>query len=185
MADISPTQESYLEAIYRLEQEGKAGRVRDIAERLGVHKSSATGALGRLRDRGLVDYEPYEVARLTAGGQEVAMRVVARQKIIRDFLVTVLDIDADEAESAAREMRHAVGGKVVGKLACFLAYLRLEGEGMEELSECQDFMRNALDEKDCEQWVREYLKRCKSGGEGAHSAEPQRNSDGTSEARKG
>ncbi len=174
-----------MEAIYRLEQEGKAGRVRDIARRVGVHKSSATGALRRLRDRGLVEYEPYEMANLTAEGREVAVRVVTRQEIIRDFLVTVLDIGAEGAQTAAREMRHAVGGEVVGKLACFLAYLHLEADDMQELSKCQDFMRNALEEKDCEHWVREYLRRRKTNAETAYNAERQQNTGETSGIREG
>ena len=159
IVDISSAQEAYLEALYRLEEADKPGRVRDIAERVGVHKSSATGALRRLRDHGLVDYEPYEVASLTDEGREAAMRVVARHEIIRDFLVTVLDIEPDEAESAARRMRHAAGRTVVGKLACFLAYLRMKGGEADELGGCRAFMREALQERDCEQWVREYLRR--------------------------
>ena len=163
--DVSPAQEAYLEALYRLQQAGKPGRVRDIAAHVGVHKSSATGALRRLRDRGLVDYEPYEAASLTDEGQNMAMRVVARHEIIRDFLVTVLDIDPAEADAAARDMRHAAGGKVVGKLACFLAYLQMEGDGAEKLADCREFMRGALEERDCEEWVREYLERREKGGE--------------------
>ncbi len=159
MADISPAQQAYLEAIYRLEKAGRAGRVGDIAEEVGVHKSSATGALQRLRDRDLVEYAPYEAASLTGKGESVAKQVFAQRIVIRDFLCDVLGVEVEKADSAASDLRHGASGEVVGKLACFLAYCRLEDGQGEALSGYHRFLRRALEEKDCEQWVTEYLER--------------------------
>ena len=44
-AHLTPSQEDYLEAVYRISEEKKAARAKDIADRLNVRASSVTAAL--------------------------------------------------------------------------------------------------------------------------------------------
>ena len=69
---LSATQEDYVETIFRLAEENRVARVKDIAAHLGVHKSTVTGALRSLSEMGLVNYEPYGYITLTAVGEQRA-----------------------------------------------------------------------------------------------------------------
>ena len=70
--DVSAAMEDYLEAIFHLVVEKQVARARDIAEGLKVSRSSVTGALQSLAEKGLVNYEPYEVITLTRKGKKIA-----------------------------------------------------------------------------------------------------------------
>jgi len=50
---LSASLEDYLEAIYHIVREKKAARAKDISKRLGVNRSSVTGALHSLAERKL------------------------------------------------------------------------------------------------------------------------------------
>ena len=50
-AHLTPSQEDYLEAVYRISEEKKAARAKDIADRLNVRASSVTAALRTLAAR--------------------------------------------------------------------------------------------------------------------------------------
>jgi DtxR family Mn-dependent transcriptional regulator len=111
--------ENYLEAILHLVRQHAVARSKDIAKRLSVNRSSVTGALQALRERELVNYEPYGLVTLTKKGTEAARKVARRHKALRDFLVNVLGIEQDEADEAACRMEHGVSKHIVDRLIQF------------------------------------------------------------------
>ena len=121
--ELSASLENYLEAIFHLVAQKRVARSRDIAKRLKVNRSSVTGALQSLADKGLVNYEPYEVITLTRGGKSVAKGIVRRHEVLRDFLVKVLSVDADSADQAASRMEHAVPSQVIERLGEFVEFV--------------------------------------------------------------
>ncbi len=120
---LSESLEDYLEAIYHLVTKGQVARSRDIANRLGVGRSSVTGALQALSEKGLVNYEPYETIPLTRRGRAAARQVVRRHEAMRDFLVKVLSVDEDEANEAACRMEHATSPAILERLVAFVVFL--------------------------------------------------------------
>jgi len=124
IAELSSTLEDYLEAMARVIAEKGMARVRDIAAALNVHKSTVTGALRSLCEKGLVDYAPYEIATLTAQGQEVARRIVRRHEVIRSFLVDVLSVDEDMAEANACRMEHDLDREVLERVRLFAEFVK-------------------------------------------------------------
>jgi DtxR family Mn-dependent transcriptional regulator len=116
---LSASLEDYLEAILHLERESRVARVSEIAELLHVSRPSVTGALKGLTARGLVVHARYGHVTLTESGQRIAADVERRHVAIRDFLTRVLEIPADQAETAACRMEHVLEPAV---LACFVAY---------------------------------------------------------------
>ena len=99
--ELSASLEVYLEAIFHIVEKKHVARSRDIAKRLNVSRSSVTGALQSLAEKGLINYEPYEAITLTRGGRSVAKDIVRRHEVLRDFLVKVLSVDAVKADQAA------------------------------------------------------------------------------------
>ncbi|HUX12304.1 MAG TPA: metal-dependent transcriptional regulator [Spirochaetia bacterium] len=120
-AHLSASQEDYLEAIYHISERKQAARAKDISTRLGVNNSSVTGALHALAQKGLVNYEPYDIVTLTDQGYAAAQQVVRRHEVLREFLVQVLDVAPEEAEESACKLEHAVSDTVLEKLVRFMA----------------------------------------------------------------
>ena len=120
---LSASLEDYLEAIFHVGLENKAVRSRDIAKRLNVNRSSVTGALRSLGEKGLIDYEPYEVIALTKEGESAARDVVQRHKVLHDFLVKVLSVDEPSADEAACKMEHNLPHAVLRRLVEFVAFV--------------------------------------------------------------
>lgn len=123
-AALTAALEDYLEAIFNLSRDGNAARSRDIAETLGVHKSTVTAALKSLKNQHLVNYSPYEAVTLTRAGEEAAVDVVRRHDVLKDFFISVLKVDEAMAETAACGMEHALPREIVDKLTEFAVSMR-------------------------------------------------------------
>ncbi len=123
-AELSAQSEDYLEAILQLVAQKGIARARDIAKRLSVHKSTVTGALRHLADKGLVNYTPYEASTLTPQGRKIAGEVLRRHKTISAFLRQVLLLQEDVAEGNACRMEHAVDQAVISRLVQFMEFVQ-------------------------------------------------------------
>jgi DtxR family Mn-dependent transcriptional regulator len=121
--DLSESIQGYLEVILALETTRKVARAKDIAERLGVQRGSVTGALKSLVEKGLINYQPYSYITLTREGKRLAEEITHRHHVLKDFLLNVLQIDAETAENTACRMEHAIDKKTVERLVCFIEYI--------------------------------------------------------------
>ncbi len=122
-AELTESSQGYLEVILELEGAHKVARVKDIADRLGVQPGSVTGALKSLEEKGLIHYRPYSFITLTAAGRKIAEEVAYRHRVLKDFLLNVLQIDEPTAEDTACRMEHAIDPKTVERLVCFIEYI--------------------------------------------------------------
>jgi DtxR family Mn-dependent transcriptional regulator len=120
---LSASLEDYLEAIFNLAGESDGARSKDIAEALSVARSSVTGALQALREKGLANYRPYGCITLTEPGRTLAAEVVRKHNILKSFFVNVLGVDADVAQQAACKAEHALGPEIIGRLLSFIKYV--------------------------------------------------------------
>jgi len=118
---LSASMEDYIEAIWQLVAEKQAARAKDIAVRLGVTRASVTGALRALAREGWVNHAPYDVITLTEAGRTEAAEIIRRHEALKEFFVSLLGVEAGEAERAACGMEHAVSGNIVDRLVAFVA----------------------------------------------------------------
>ncbi len=123
--NLTASLEDYLEAICQIIAEKQAVRPKDIAKRLRVGNSSVTGALRSLADRGLIGYAPYDVITLTDEGRTVAEDVIRRHEVLREFFVSVLAVDATEADAAACQMEHAVPRSILERLVQYAEFVQV------------------------------------------------------------
>ncbi len=121
--DLSENLEDYLETILELEKTNKVARVKDIAEQRGVLRGSVTGALRSLAEKGLINYEPYSFITLTKKGKTVAGEINRRHRVIKNFLVHVLQLGETTAEDNACRMEHAMDRTAVDRLVAFIQYI--------------------------------------------------------------
>lgn len=120
----TPTVENYVKQIY-LEQQAPApggdgaealvpmGR---LATAMGVVPGTATTMVKALADSGLVLYEPRGGVRLTRGGEQLALHVLRRHRLVELFLVKALGLDWSEVHDEAEELEHAVSDKVLERM---------------------------------------------------------------------
>lgn len=120
---LSASQEDYLEAVYHIAREKKVARAKDIAKRLDVRASSVTNALRVLSSLGLINYAPYDLITLTEEGLVQAEEIVARHVALANFMVTVLGVDAAEADQAACKMEHSVPKTIVDRFIKYADYI--------------------------------------------------------------
>ena len=129
---LSANMEDYLEAIFHISQEKQAARAKDIADRMEVNKSSVTGALRSLSEKGLVNYAPYDIITLTAKGKKRAAEIVRRHAALKEFFIKILLIDKDEAEEASCRVEHAVSKNIIDRLIRFVEFMEICPRGGKE-----------------------------------------------------
>src|SRR5687767_11230173 len=125
------TVEDYLKRIYLEQQAGSEDLVPmgKLASAMGVVPGTATSMVKALADSGLVDYEPRGGARLTRGGEQLALHVLRRHRLVELFLVKVLGLDWSEVHQEAEELEHAISDKVLSKIDEFLNYPSVDPHG--------------------------------------------------------
>lgn len=112
--------EDYLKTIYSLSRDEAAAGTSSIAEQLNVAAGSVTGMLKRLAERGLVEHVPYYGARLTAEGEDEAVRLIRRHRVLELFLVKVLGYTWDCVHEEAERLEHAVTDELIDRMAAVL-----------------------------------------------------------------
>ena len=120
----SSTVENYLKQLY-LEQQNAPGELVSmgkLAAAMGVVPGTATTMVKALSDSGLVTYEPREGVRLSRGGEQLALHVLRRHRLVELFLVKVLGLDWSEVHDEAEELEHAISDKVLARMDALLEH---------------------------------------------------------------
>jgi len=120
---LSASLEDYLEAIFNIACESRIARSKDIAKSLGVSKSSVTGALRALKEKGLANYKPYDYVTLTKAGEAAAAEIARKHDILKSFFVNILGIEASIAQEAACKVEHALGPRIITRLLSFIEFV--------------------------------------------------------------
>ena len=117
---IHESAEDYLETILLLEMRNGTVRAVDVANELGYSKPSVTRAMGVLKKAGLVDQELYGTIQLTEAGRKRANEIYDRHVLIKEFLMTVLSLDARTAETDACRIEHIVSQTTIDRIRALL-----------------------------------------------------------------
>lgn len=84
--ELTPSEEDYIEMIYRLYLGGSAIKVAELAVALNVKTPSASKMVKRLDDKKIIEHEKYGCIRLTKIGEEIGKRLLKRHNIVEQFL---------------------------------------------------------------------------------------------------
>jgi len=137
--NLSASLEDYLEAIFNLAGESNVARSKDIAKLLGVSRSSVTGALRTLKQKGLANYKPYDFVTLTEAGQVAAAEIAQKHRVLKSFFINVLGIQKEVAQQAACKAEHALGPEVISRLLSLIKFVTANDENGYDLAD--DFMK--------------------------------------------
>ena len=141
---LSSNMEDYLEAIFHISSEKQAARAKDIADRLKVNKSSVTGALRSLSEKGYVNYAPYDIITLTDEGKILAEDVVRRHETLKDFFIKILLLEEKDAEEASCKIEHAISDKILNRIINFVEFVEICPRGGQE-------------------WIKGFRRHCEKG----------------------
>ncbi len=120
MDRLTVAMENYLETVYELSADGAGARVTDIAAHLGVTKASANNAMAVLAEKGLIANEKYQEIRLTAQGIELARSISQKHATIKQFLIGVLSVGEENAETDACAIEHVISKESIAAMRKYL-----------------------------------------------------------------
>jgi DtxR family Mn-dependent transcriptional regulator len=89
----------YAAEIYRLQEDLEYVGISDLAEQVGASLQAISRMIGRLKQGGYVDHEPYRGVRLTPAGEIIAMPAIRRHRLVEVFLVRIMNFGWDEVHS--------------------------------------------------------------------------------------
>lgn len=119
-ADLSATMRGYLAEIYRLGDREEVDQpfisTSALADLLDVSAPAVNRMVGRLRELGYLQHEPYQGIRLTPPGEREALKQLRKQRIVEAFLVQVMGFGWHEIHAEADAMSHALDPVVIQRM---------------------------------------------------------------------
>jgi DtxR family transcriptional regulator, Mn-dependent transcriptional regulator len=119
---INATREDYVRAIYILTEGGGEIGVTQIADRLGLRKSTVSERIKNLVADGLVVAGPYTAVELTPRGIDVGKKLTYKHRIIEVFLTETLGMAKGKVHAEAERLEHACSDEVIKRIATFLQH---------------------------------------------------------------
>jgi DtxR family transcriptional regulator, Mn-dependent transcriptional regulator len=118
--ELTKSREDYLEAICEICEEEKVARVTDLASHMGVSLASVNYALKVLKEKGLIKHKKYGYIELTEKGNEIGQAIYRKHKLIRSFLIRILDVDKNVADKDACGIEHVISEETCDKMNSYL-----------------------------------------------------------------
>jgi len=126
------TVENYLKQLY-LEQRTPEGEpmvsMGRLAAVMGVVPGTATSMVKALADSGLVLYEPRSGVKLTRSGEQLALHVLRRHRLVELFLVKILGLDWSVVHDEADKLEHAISDQVLERMDAILGHPTVDPHG--------------------------------------------------------
>jgi DtxR family Mn-dependent transcriptional regulator len=112
--------EEYLEAVYKLQVDGKRLGSSELSRQLKVSPASATEMMDRLAAKGLVERTEKTGISLTPSGRRIALQIIRKHRLSERFLVDVLGMDWKDVHEEACKLEHALSSEVETRIAALL-----------------------------------------------------------------
>jgi DtxR family Mn-dependent transcriptional regulator len=127
----SRTIENYLKQLWLQQQASRAKYVPmgKLAALVGVTAGTATTMVKAIADSGLARYAPRAGVRLTRSGEQLALHVLRRHRLLELFLVEILGIDWSDAHAEAEELEHVISEMVLARIDQLLGHPSVDPHG--------------------------------------------------------
>ncbi|MDQ8205205.1 metal-dependent transcriptional regulator [Pelagicoccus sp. SDUM812003] len=126
------TVENYIKNIYTLQFEqgqGDTVGMGELAACLKITPGTATTMVKSLAKTGLVSYVPRVGVQLTVEGEQLALLVLRRHRLVELFLVKVLGMEWHEIHDEAEALEHVISDRVLERIDTLLGRPKLDPHG--------------------------------------------------------
>lgn len=126
-AVVTPSQEDYLKAIWKLSEsqpEQQEANTGDLATALGVSPPAVSKMLKQMERQGWAVHTPYYGVRLTEEGRRVALKIVRRHRLLERFLVETLGYSLPSMHDEAERLEHHISDEFERRIDALLGYPR-------------------------------------------------------------
>ncbi|MBM3325938.1 MAG: metal-dependent transcriptional regulator [Calditrichaeota bacterium] len=121
--DFNTTVQEYVEIIRDITAESPVARVKEIAERRGVARSSVSIALKDLQRFGLIQHQHYGYVHLTDDGRQLGETLARRHGVLQTFLQDILGLEAGFADAEACRLEHTMSPIALDALVTYIKRL--------------------------------------------------------------
>jgi Mn-dependent DtxR family transcriptional regulator len=117
----SESTEDHLERIQELVDRHGYARVSDVAEALGLNRSTVSNMVRRLARRGFVNYQRYRGFTLTASGRAVAVQIRERHRTVA-ALLELLGLGPETVAAEVEDIEHHLKPQTLSALSDLVGY---------------------------------------------------------------
>lgn len=132
MLDInkySVSEENYIKAIFHLQEEVERVNTLQLAQVMKAKPASITDMLKKLKNKKLLDYQPYYGFKLTTEGNKIALGIIRRHRLWEYFLSEKLKFNLHEIHELAEVLEHVSSKKLIDKLDDYLGSPKFDPHG--------------------------------------------------------
>lgn len=130
---LSTTEENYLKAIYKLNEQNEASKsfvnTNSIAKAMSTTAASVTDMIKRLEKKKMLDYQPYKGVILNDLGKQIAKNLIRKHRLWEVFLLEKLHFKWDEVHEIAEQLEHIQSDELTDRLDSFLGYPKYDPHG--------------------------------------------------------
>jgi DtxR family Mn-dependent transcriptional regulator len=126
----SPAADDYLKTVFaHTEWQLTPITPSQLAAKLGIAPSSVTEMVKKLAASGLVSHVPYGAVRLTDDGEQRALAIIRRHRLIETWLVREFDYAWDEVHDEAEVLEHTISDRLLEGIDARLGRPRFDPHG--------------------------------------------------------
>ena len=115
--------QDYLRTIFKVQEwSPEPVAITELAERMEVATSTASGNVRKLAADGFVQHQRYGGVELTAAGRSAAVQMARRHRLLETFLVERLGYSWDEVHDEAENLEHAVSDTFIERIEADLGF---------------------------------------------------------------
>lgn len=137
---LTPSEEDYIEMIYRLNLENDKVQVKDISKKLNIKPPSVTKMIKKLNDKNMLIYKKYDSIELTSLGESVGAKLLSRHNTIKEFL-TILGID-ESIHEETETIEHTINVETLMKIEELINFFRSNEDVLSKLKSYQEENKN-------------------------------------------
>ena len=130
ISDLSISAQNYIKVIWALtEWSDTPVTASALAEATGLKISSVSGTVSKLEAQGLVSHARYGAVSLTPQGENFALMMIRRHRLLETFLYTHLNLTWDQVHDEAEHLEHAVSTFLIDRIDEVLGYPNRDPHG--------------------------------------------------------
>ncbi|MGX4600486.1 metal-dependent transcriptional regulator [Faecalimicrobium sp. JNUCC 81] len=134
-SELTPSEEDYIEMIYRLFLQGDHVKVSDISKHLNITPPSVTKMVKKLSEKELILYKKYDYVVLSDMGKIIGQQLLNRHDIVNKFL-NLLGVK-DKIHEETEKIEHTISIETLIKIEEHIEFFNSNKDILEKLKEYQ------------------------------------------------